>query len=154
DGVLDALIGSVLLTQEGERLGLEASDEEIDAELDSIAEQNGVGSREELVALFAEQGVDEVQVREEVTRLVLVDEVIAEQGEVEPPTDAELQEYYDQLTGGQGDDAAAATGEAQVPAFEDVKEQLAEQLTREKEDQVLTTLLADLREDADITSHL
>lgn len=152
DSVLDLLVDSALITQEGERLGLEASDEEIDAELDSLAEQNGLGSRDELVALLGEQGVDEEQVREEVTRIVLVDEVIAEQGDVEPPSDAELQDYYDELTGGQ--DGAAASGEAGMPPFEDVKDQLSAQLTQEKENEVLTTLLEDLRADAEVTSHL
>lgn len=154
EGILESLVGSALLTQEGERLGLEASDEQIDAELDSIAEENGLGSRDELVSLLAEQGVDEEQVREEAARLVLIDGVVAERGEVEPPTDEELQAYYDELTGGA--DAAAATAGEQggMPAFEDVKEQLAAQVTQERENEAIGAILEDLEAEAEITRHL
>lgn len=153
DGVLESLVGSALLTQEGERLGLEASDEEVDAELDSLAEQNGVGSADELVAALGEQGLDEEQVREEVGRLLLIDELVDEQGEVEPPSDEELQAFYDELTGGQ--DGAAATGDADsLPAFDDIKDQLAQQLTQERENEALAAILEDLEEDAEITRHL
>ncbi|HSP60792.1 MAG TPA: SurA N-terminal domain-containing protein [Ornithinimicrobium sp.] len=154
DGVLASLVSSALLTQEGERLGLDADEEEIDAELESLAGQNGLGSGDELVAALGEQGLDEDQVREEVSRLLLVEEIIDEQGQVEPPTDEELRAYYDELTGGA--DSATATGdpESGVPAFDDVKGQLAEQLTQERENEALTTILEDLEQDAEITRHL
>lgn len=154
DAVLESLVSSELLAQEGERLGLEASEEQIDAEIASIAEQSGIGSSEEFLSLLAEQGVEEQEVREEAARLVLVDGVVAERGEVEPPTEEELQAYYDELTGGQ--DAAAATAGEQggLPAFEDVKEQLAAQLVQERENEAITAILEELEAEAEITRHL
>lgn len=153
DGVLDALVGSELLRQEGERLGLEASAEEVDAELDALAEQNGASSREDLLTMLEEQGVDEATAREEVGRLVVMDEILAERGDVEPPTEQELKDYYEELTGG-ADGAAATGGAEQVPAFEDVRDQLEQQLTRQQEDEALSALVEQLRVDAEITSHL
>jgi peptidyl-prolyl cis-trans isomerase SurA len=155
DSVLESLVGSALFTQEGERLGLEADTEEIDAELDSLAEENGVGSRQELLDLLAEQGVEEQEVRDEVGRVLVIDEVLAERGGVEAPTDKELRAYYDQLTEGAEPEAgAAATGEAGLPAFDEVKDQLADQLTQEKENEALSTILEELEKDAKITRHL
>ncbi|MGD8201599.1 SurA N-terminal domain-containing protein [Ornithinimicrobium sp. W1679] len=158
EGVLESLVGSALLTQEGERLGLEASNEEIDAELDTLAELNGVGSGDELVAVLGEQGMAEEQVREEVGRLLLIDELVQEQGQVQAPGEEELRAYYEELTGSvDGADDAAATGRADdssVPAFEDVQEQLAEQLTRERENEALATILEELEEDAEIVRNL
>ena len=154
DGVLDALVGSELLEQEGERLGLEASAKEVDAELDTLAEQNGVASSQELLSLLDEQGVTEDQAREEVGRLVVIDKILAERGDVKPPTEKELRDYYDQMTGG-GDDGAAATGSPEgIPAFEDVKDQLEQQLTLQQEDEALTTIVEGLKKDAKVTSYL
>lgn len=153
DSVLETLVSSTLFTQEGERLGLEASPKEIDAELDSVAEENGLGSRAELLDLLAEQGVKEKTVREEVGRVLVIDEVLAERGEVEPPSDQELRDYYDELTAS-ADGGAAATAGADLPAFDEVKDQLAQQLTQEKENEALSSILAELEKDAEITRHL
>lgn len=153
DGVLDALVGSTLLEQEGERLGLGASAKEVDSELDSLAEQNGVASSKELLSLLDEQGVTEEQAREEVGRLVVIDKILAERGEVKPPTDKELRDYYEEMTGG-GDGAAASGSPEGTPAFKDIKDQLEQQLTAQKEDEALTTIVEGLKKDAKVTSYL
>ncbi|GGK82784.1 SurA N-terminal domain-containing protein [Ornithinimicrobium pekingense] len=151
DAVLDSLVSNALIAQEGERLGLEADEEQVDAEIASIAEQSGIGSSEEFLTLLAEQGVDEEQVREEAARLVVIDGVVAERGDVEPPTDEEVRAYYDELAGGEG---AAAAEDAGLPAFEDIEEMLAEQLAQERENEAITAILADLEAEAEITRHL
>ena len=153
DGVLESLVASELLRQEGERLGLEADTEEVDAELASLAEQNGLTSADELVAALGEQGLDEEQVREEMGRLLLIEEIIAESGEVEPPSEQELEDYYAELTGG-ADGAAATDGAEGVPPFEDVRDVLEQQLTEQRENEALTTILEDLEAQAEITRHL
>ncbi|MFX0538920.1 SurA N-terminal domain-containing protein [Ornithinimicrobium sp. Y1847] len=157
--VLDLLIDGELLQQEGERLGLEATDEEIDAELTSIAEENGISSTEELLALLEEQGIDEEQAREEIARIVLVDKVLEERGGVESPSEQELRDYYEEMTGQSADDAAATSeagegGEAAMPSFEELREPLEDQLVQEKQTAALDELLTELREQAEVTSHL
>lgn len=159
DGVLDALVGSELLAQEGERLGLEATEQEVDAELQELASQNGAASAEELLTLLEQQGVDEIRAREEVGRIVVMDEILAEHGDVKAPTEQELKDYYAQMTGQTADDrtsdeAGATAGADQAPAFEDVRDQIEQQLTQQQEDEALNTLVTELRKDADVTSHL
>lgn len=155
DSVLETLVSSELFTQEGERLGIEPSAKEVDAKLDSLAEENGMGSRDELLSTLAEQGAKEDQVREEVSRILVIDEVLAERGGVEKPTEKELKAYYEELTGGaEGEAGAEATGGADIPAYEDVKGQLETQLTQEKENEKLSSILEDLEKDAKITRHL
>lgn len=165
DDVVDLLVDAELLHQEGERLGLSASEAEIDAELETLVEDSGTGSTEELLTLLEEQGVDEDQVREELGRLVLIDQLVADRGGVEEPTEQELKDYYEEITGqpadgdgaasSAGPDGASATADpAAPPAFEDVRDEVADQLTQERENEVLTTLLEELRADADITSHV
>lgn len=162
DGVLDMLVDAELLSQEGERLGLEASEEAVDAELAGLAEQNGLGSTDELLALLEEQGFDEDQARDEVARIVLIDELLAERGGVGEPDEQELKEYYEALTGqpadGDGsaetDDAEATADPMAAPPFEDIRDQLEQQLVQEKENEAVGVLLDELREDADVVTHV
>lgn len=155
DSVVELLIDSELLEQESERLDLTASEEEIDAEFDALATQAGAGSGEELLALLAEQGLDEEQVREELGRVVLIDQLVAERGGVEEPSEQELKDYYEELTG-QSADAEQATAEpgAATPPFDQVRDLVADQLTQEREMASLTELLEELRQDADVTSYV
>lgn len=153
DAVLESLVSNELLAQEGERLGFEADDEAVDAEIEAIAEESGIGSSEEFLALLAEQGVDEEQVREEAARLLLVDRVLAEHGEVEPPTEEELQAYYEELGGG-ADGSGATGGAAGMPPFDDVRDILAQQLTQERETEAISTVLQELEERAEVIRHL
>lgn len=155
DSVVELLIDSELLEQESERLDLTATEEEIDAEFDALATQAGAGSGEELLALLAEQGLDEEQVREELGRVVLIDQLVAERGGLEEPSEQELKDYYEELTG-QSADAEQATAEpgAATPPFDQVRDLLADQLMQEREMASLTELLEELRQDADVTSYV
>lgn len=146
DDVLDSLVSSALLVQEGERLGVEVTDADREAQLAEVAEDSGATSSEAMLELLASQGVDEDQVNEELTRLVIIDKVLAEHGGVEAPTEDELRAYYDELSGGGAADS--------TPAFEDVRDQVEQALLQERENAAISTLLEELRADAEITNHL
>lgn len=165
DEVIDLLVDSELLQQEGERLEVEVGEDQVDAELDTLAEQNGAASSEELLALFEEQGVTEEQVREELGRIVLIDELIEQRGGVDEPDEQELKDYYEEITGQSADgdeasstggpDAGSATADpAAAPPYEQVRDQIAAQLEQERANELLTELLEELRGDADITTHV
>lgn len=154
DDVLDLMVDTELLEQESDRLGLTATEEEIDAELDALAAQAGSPSTEELLDLLGEQGFDEEQVREELGRVVLIDKLVEERGGVEEPDEQELKDYYEELTGQSADAEQATSDPAAGPAFEDVQDMLADQLTQEREMASLTALLEELRQDADIVTHV
>lgn len=153
DEVVDLLVDTELLEQESERLRLTATAEEIDAELETLATQAGVPSTDELLDLLAEQGFDEEQVREEIGRVVLIDQLVTERGGVEEPEEQELKDYYEELTGQSADDEQA-TADPAAPGYEQVRDLLADQLTQEREAAALTSLLEELRQDADITTHV
>lgn len=156
DAVLDNLVSLELVRQEAQRLDLEATEQDVDAELDALAAQNGMGSGEEFLTALEAQGVSEEQAREEVATLVLVDGILADRGGVPEPTEQELRDYYEQVTGQsadeeQGEDGAAATDDpAQVPGFEQIRDQLEEQLTQQQEQERLTAILDELRQEAEV----
>ncbi|QFG69419.1 SurA N-terminal domain-containing protein [Ornithinimicrobium pratense] len=153
DDVIELLVDTELLDQESERLGLTASTEEIDAELEALVTQAGAPSTDELLDLLAEQGFDEQQVREELERVVLIDKLVAERGGVEDPQEQELKDYYEELTGQSADDEQVTADPGGAPAFDQMRDMLADQLTQEREIASLTALLEELRQDADITTH-
>lgn len=162
DAVLDNMVSLELVRQEGERLDLEATEEDVDAELDDLASQNGMGSGEEFLAALEAQGITEEQARNEVGTLVVFDGILADRGRVPEPTEQELKDYYEQVTGqaadeeqGGSDDGAAATGDStQIPAFEEIRDQLEQQLAQQQEQERLTEILVELRQDAEIELHV
>lgn len=153
DQILDQLVDAELLVQEGERLDVSAGEDEVDAELAALVDQSGAGSEEELLALLEEQGLDEEQVRDELRRIVLIDTLLQERGGVEEPEEQEVRDLYDQLTQ-QGADGAGSTADPGYPPYEEVRDQLAEQLVRQNENAALGELLTDLRAEAEITLHV
>lgn len=153
DEVVDLLVDTELLEQESERLGLTATDDEVDAELETLAGQAGAPSTDELLVLLEEQGFDEEQVREEIERVVLIDKLVAEHGGVEEPEEQEVRDYYEELTG-QSPDDEQSTADPATPGYDQVRDLLADQLTQEREVDALTALLEELRQDAEITTHV
>lgn len=152
---LDMMINSELLVTEAEDEGYTASDDDVDEYISDMAEENGMDSSDELVKQFEEQGLDEDQVREDVHKEVLMDQVV-ETIDSDEPTDDELQEMYDtQVEQLEAMNEQAEDGEEQeVPSFEELKPDLEEQAAQQKENEAVEKHLDELREDADIETNI
>lgn len=159
---LRTIVDSVLLSQAATEGGHEPSEEEVDTLLEELATSNGLSSVDEFYALLEEQGMDEATAREEAGKQLAIEAYIEEEADVEEPTEEEIRAYYDEIAAQQegasgGEDDAAATSaptESSLPPYEDVKEQIAQQLTTEKQSEATQVLIDDLRADAEIESHL
>lgn len=147
----DDLVDTELLAQEAEARGLEVSDDDIDAELATLAEQNGMKSADELLKAVEQQGVTAEQARDQVETQVLVEQLVADENGPIEPTDKELRALYAQAKEQQ---AQAGQGAQQIPPFAQVRDQLVEQATNQEVGRVATALVEDLRADADITINL
>lgn len=155
---LESMIGNELLIQDAEDSGYEASEDDVEALLEDTAEQSGMESVDDLIAAYEEQGMDEEQLREDAQNQVLIDQVV-EDINVEEPSEEELRDYYDQSVGQQAppEEGAeeGAEGEApEAPEFEDVKDELEDQLTSQKQGEAAQAHVDELREDADVETHL
>lgn len=146
----DDLVDTELLAQEADARGLEVSDDDIDAELAALAEQNGM-SADELLEAVEQQGVTAEQARDQLETQVLVEQLVADENGPIEPTDKELRALYAQAKEQQ---AQAGQGAQQLPPFNQVREQLVEQATNQEIGKVATALVEDLRADADITINL
>ena len=140
-------VSTELLAQEAGTRGIEVSDEDIDAELNEVAEQNQVGSAEELLAAVEKQGVTEEQARSQVGTQLMVEELAEdEDGSIEP-TEKELGRLDPQAGSSRSvrpEDPAVRQGPRPV--------RRAGHVTEDR--QVAGTLAEDLRKDADITINL
>lgn len=147
---VDDLVSTELLAQESESRGIEVSDEDVDAELADIAEQNQVGSVEELLAAVEAQGVTEDQARAQVETQLMVEQLAADEDGSLEPTDKELRTLYAQVK----KQAAQSGGAQEIPPFAQARAQLVEQATSQKVGEVAGALVEELRKDADITINL
>ncbi|WP_210649907.1 SurA N-terminal domain-containing protein [Nocardioides sp. SYSU D00065] len=146
---VDNLVDTELLTQEADSRGIEVSDEDVDAELDALAQQNGMESADAFLEAIAQQGVTEEQARSQVQTQVMVEELVADENGPFEPTEKDLRKIYAQAKQQQ-----ATQGGQELPAFEDVRDQIEEQARAQEVGQAAGTLLTGLRKDADITIHL
>ena len=151
--VADQLVDNRLLTQAAEEAGITASPEEVDDVLEEIAQRNGLGSAEEVIAALEEQGLSEEEIREDASTQVTLDTYIEQEADVREPSEEELREQYDQLVEqASGEDAGGE--ETQIPDFEDVRDELAQQAVSQQEAEAATEIAAQLREEGDVTIHL
>ncbi|GAB3194567.1 SurA N-terminal domain-containing protein [Nesterenkonia suensis] len=149
---LEAMVSNELLIQDAEDSGIDADEDDVDELLETTAEQAGMESVDDLIAAYEDQGMDEEKLREDAHDQVLIDQRLAEI-EAEEPTEEELREYYEQAVAQQPAEGPEGE-EAEVPEFEDVREDLEEQLESQLQDQAEQEHVAELREDADVETHL
>lgn len=149
--VVQMLVNTRLLSQAAQEAGIEPTEDEIDGTLNELAMQNGMASSEELIAALIEQGLTEEEVREEAAMQYRMNEYITQETNVPEPSEEELREQYDALVE-QQESMGEEAGE--IPAFDEVRDQLAEQAVSEQQNAATTQLLDELNEQGDVTIHL
>ncbi len=147
------LVNTVLLRQQADERGISASAQDVQGELAQLAEQNQLGSVEELLAALEEQGSSEELVREQVRDQMTIEQLVADEAGEFDISERELRQLYRQLKQQQGG-AAGGEGQPEFPAFAEVRPQLEEQARQQEQGRVAQDLIEQLREDADITVHL
>jgi peptidyl-prolyl cis-trans isomerase SurA len=148
---LDDLVDTELLAQEAEARGIEVTDEDVDAELTSLAEQNGMQTGEELLEAIAQQGMDEETARAQVETQVLIEQLVEDESGPFEPTEKELRAIYDDAKKQQ---AQSGQDGQQIPPFAQVRDQIVEQARAQETGSVAGALVEDLREAAEITVNL
>lgn len=146
----EGLVGQKLLVQEVENQNLTASEEEVNQTLDEMAQQNGLESKDEFLAALNEQGMPEDEVMSEIETQVKVDQLVAEAAGDTNPTDEELETVYEQVKAQQ----EQMGGEEEIASFDELRPELEAQVKAQKEGEATQNLVAELREDADVTINL
>ena len=149
--VAEQLVNNELLRQGAADAGIEASDEDVDTTLDEIAQQSGLDSGDEVVSALEQQGIDEKQVREDAASQFAITSYIEKEADVSEPSEEELKEQYDAMVEQQ---SQAGGSSEEMPSFDEVKDQLAEQATTQQQNEAATEIAGKLRESGDVTINL
>jgi SurA N-terminal domain len=152
DQVVQNLIGTELLVQEADRREIAATDAETDRALKGLAQQNQLGSVDELFNVFEQQGMDRELVESQVRDQVKVEQLVSDEAGDLKVSEKEARALYDQMKAQQQAQGGAA--QQQVPPFRQVKDQLVGQVKSQKESQVAQRLVSGLREEADVVVNL
>ncbi|MFI8777839.1 rod-determining factor RdfA [Brachybacterium paraconglomeratum] len=146
--VAEQLVDNELLRQGAEDAGIKASDKDIDTTLDEIAKQSGLGSGDEVVSALEQQGISAEQVRQDAASQFAITTYIEQEADIAEPSDEELKAQYDAMV----EQQSAAGGSAEeVPSFEEMKDQLAQQATMQQQNEAATEIAGKLRESGDVT---
>lgn len=146
--VAEQLVNNELLRQGAEDAGIKATDKDIDTTLDEIAKQSGLGSGDEVVSALEQQGISAEQVRQDAASQFAITTYIEQEADIAEPSDEELKAQYDAMV----EQQSAAGGSAEeVPSFEEIKDQLAQQATMQQQNEAATEIAGKLRESGDVT---
>ncbi len=150
--VAENLVSQQLLIQEANNRDFTVTDEEKNAELEELAKQQQLESKDKLLSALEEQGMGQEEVMAQLEKQLKLEKLIAaESGEGDlQPTKEEIQQAYDQYKSQQEE----ANPEAEVAPLEEIKPNIEQQLVQQKEAQVYQTLIESLREDAEVTVNL
>lgn len=153
--VADQLVDNHLLLQAAEDSGITATSKDVDATLEEIAKQNGLGSADEVVSALEQQGMSEEDVRKDAASQYTLTAYIEQEADVEQPSDEELKTQYDQLVEQQkaqgGGQQAQGGQQTEIPPFDEVKEQLAQQSVTQQQNEAATKIASELRESGDVS---
>src|SRR5690606_8888845 len=129
----ELLANHVLRTQADEGAGIEAPNEDIDGVLKDVATRSGLSSVDEVIKAFDEQGVPEDEVREDAANQFEIEQYVTNETDIQPPSDDELKAQYDQLVEQSKAQGEQSGQEAEIPPFEDVKQQLSDQAVAQEQ---------------------
>ena len=146
DQTLSAMVDSELLVQDAQARGYEATDENVETLLEEAAATNQMDSVDELMQVYADQGVTEDQVRDDARTQILVEELIENDLEVAEPTDDEVEALYESMDL----DAQSEDGYS----LEEIRPELENQLRNQNRGEAMQAHLAQLHEDAEVRLHL
>src|SRR5699024_5480531 len=136
--------------QEANKRIKEVSDDDINSTIDKLLEQTGLESKEDLLAIFEEQGMDEKEFNSQIETQVKVDQLVLEISKDFEPTEEETKETYETIKAQQEE----MNSEEEFPEYEEIKADIQNQLIEQKKAEETESLVETLREEADITIHL
>lgn len=141
DQALSALINRQLMVDAATNAGMTASDEEVEAEFQTAV--TNMGGAENLNVALSDIGMNETDLRADLRKDVMINKYLDQKLNLQAivVTDEEVQAAYD---------TAAETNEQELPAFEDVKELIRNQLTLEQQQVLINAELETLRAAATI----
>lgn len=138
--ILETLVAKALVAQEAKKQGIEITKQQVDEEIKGIEEQLEAQGTD-LDSLLEAQGQTRKGLEEEIKLQLIIEKIIGQNIEI---TDEELEQYFEDNKEFLGEDVV----------FEDIKDDLREQLRQEKIGNEVSAWLEDLKANANINYFL
>lgn len=152
--VVDSLIDQQVFFQEADKRFPEASKDGVDELLEELMAGAEVDSKEDLIAMYEENGVTEEDLMENIELQVRINQLMDEDiGEVEIK-DKDIEEAYDEMVAQQEAANEGAEEPEEIPELDEVKDAIADNLKQQKEAEAFQVIIDDLRDQADIKVHM
>src|SRR5699024_3696002 len=97
--------------------------------------------------LFAEQGMSEEQVKEELSVQIKLGQLVDDEAKDITVSQEEIQDMYDELV------AMYEDTEEEVPDYDDIEADLEEQMITQEKNEIIFELIEQLRDNAEIVNH-
>ncbi len=138
--VLNDLISNELVVQEIAKVGITATTEEVDAQFAAVETQ--AGGSASLQTELTNANITEAQFRENIARQIALQKYLSQNVDLSAVTvsEAEVEQFYN--TNGGGTEGA--------PALADVREQIVQQITLNKQQALIAAFVTTLREKATV----
>ncbi|MFD2213263.1 SurA N-terminal domain-containing protein [Metabacillus endolithicus] len=141
DYTLESLVGQTLLLQEIDKKGYEASEEDINKQLETL--KASYKTEEEFEEALKTNNLTLDKLKEQIADTVKYDQFVKNDLKVEEVKDDELKEYYDSMV--------SSAGESKdTPKYEEVKDTLKANLEQQKTQEKVATKVEELRKAADV----
>ncbi|MFA9556361.1 SurA N-terminal domain-containing protein [Evansella sp. AB-rgal1] len=148
--LLEQFITEKTLNFEAEKAGLDATDEEVKQELETVMAQNQIPSEEDLVQILEQQGASIDELRDDIAMFVKRQKFIEQQLDSTTITDEQIQEEYDNLVA-----QIEESGEdSEIPPLEEVQGEIRDYLEMEHQEGQYAEILERIREESDITINI
>lgn len=147
--VLNDLISNELVNQGVAKAGIKVTPEEVETQYQAILKQ--AGGAEGLAAELKKSNLTEAQLRENISKQLAIQTYLLQNIDTKSITvsDAEITQFYADYSKAQKD-----AGQKTVPALKDLKEQIKQQITANKQQTLIVNFVASLRAAAKVETTL
>jgi len=149
--IADMFVDQELIVQAADSEGIKPSDDDVEEFLLSLAGQNGAESVDQFLEMLEEQGSSADEVRTSAAKQVQIEDYIDSQADIDPPSDDELKEQYDEML---QQFEGQELDEEQIPDFDEMRDQLEDNAKNEQRSAAAQEIIDKLRDGADITVNL
>ncbi|MDQ0256944.1 peptidyl-prolyl cis-trans isomerase SurA [Evansella vedderi] len=146
--LVEQLVNEQILVQSATDAGIEATMEEVDAEIEQLMAEAGIATEEELEEILAMQNNTTDDLREELMPLVQRNKFLDSQIELPTISEEEIQEVYDAYV-------ASMEGEdVDIPSYEEVRDDIERDLQNQHRQEQSAEILDRLREESEVTINI
>ncbi len=137
---LDVLVNNILIISAAKEAGISITDADVQAKYDALVTE--LGSKEELEKRMTEMKLTDEKLRSNIKDRMLADAYISTKTTVKDlaVTEEEVNEFIKSIS----------TGETKLPPLEEIRPQIEAQILNQKQQQVVTDLITQLRAEGDI----